>query len=120
MKFCPKCENMFYLRVSKETSDQLTYFCRFCNFSSPAESEAMIQVLNTHVSHRQVNLNHLVNKYTKYDPTLPVMENAVCPREECMKSDGPKGRILYIRYDEENLKYLYLCTKCDHYSFTPV
>lgn len=122
MKFCPKCENMFYLRVSKdnENVDRLSYICRFCNFENVAESDAMIQVLNTHVNHRKVNLNHIVNKYTKYDPTLPVMENAICPREECVKSEGPKGRILYIRYDEEKLKYLYLCTKCDNYSFIPV
>lgn len=115
MKFCPQCENMFYLRIGKENPDQLSYVCRFCQFQSPAEPEAMVQVLNTHVNHREINFHHIINKYTKYDPTLPVMENAVCPRPECNQNKEQKDRVLYMRYDEENLKYLYICSKCDHF-----
>lgn len=115
MKFCPQCENMFYLKIDKDDSDQLSYFCRFCLFKKPAEQEAMTQILNTHVHNREVNFNHIINKYTKFDPTLPVMENAVCPDIECRKNTQQKDRVLYMRYDEENLKYLYICTKCDKF-----
>lgn len=110
MKFCPQCENMFYLTISQEDANQLLYYCRFCGYKDNAEPNAMTQVLNTHVNQRDINFNHIINKYTKYDPTLPIMEGAVCPREEC------KGkRILYMRYDEENLKFLYICSDCDYF-----
>ena len=113
MKFCPKCDNMFYLQINREQDDEsneLAYVCRFCKYNTPADSSEMIQVLNTQVNNREMNFHHIINKYTKYDPTLPVMEKAVCPREDC------KGtRILYMRYDEDNLKYLYICSTCDYY-----
>ena len=115
MKFCPQCDNMFYLKINSEKEDELLYVCRFCQFKSPADSTEMVQVLNTQVNQRDVQLHHMVNKYTKLDPTLPVMDNMICPRAECQKDKSQADKVLYMRYDEEKLKYLYICCKCDYY-----
>lgn len=112
MKFCPQCDNMFYLNISEEDPNKLCYSCRNCQFKEVIHEEStVISVLNTNIqSGNEVNFSHIINKYTKYDPTLPIMENGVCPNEKC------KGkRILYMRYDYENLKYLYICSDCDNY-----
>ena len=53
----------------------------------------------------------MVNKYTKYDPTLPRKTNMKCPNEKC--GDTPNPDIIYLRYDDENMKYLYICSGCN-------
>ena len=60
--------------------------------------------------HTLDNFDHLVNEYTKYDPTLPRINNITCINEKCKNNK----EIIYIRYDKDNMKYLYLCTKCDN------
>ena len=59
--------------------------------------------------------DHIINKYTKLDPTIPRISNIQCPNVECPtnKDDKHKAEILYIRYDEDNLKYIYMCSMCD-------
>jgi hypothetical protein len=45
-----------------------------------------------------------------------------CPNDECSSNQhsgsggsggAPKSEIIYVRYDDINLKYVYLCAKCD-------
>jgi aspartate carbamoyltransferase regulatory subunit len=58
----------------------------------------------------------MINKYTKLDPTLPRMHNIDCPNVGCTtnkEGSTEKTEIVYLRYDDANLKYLYICTTCD-------
>ena len=32
MKFCEKCDNMYYLKLQEADSDQLVYYCRNCGY----------------------------------------------------------------------------------------
>jgi aspartate carbamoyltransferase regulatory subunit len=60
---------------------------------------------------RLKSFNHIINKYTKLDPTLPRVNNILCPNPECpTNKDGAEREIIYIRYDDVNMKYVYLCT----------
>jgi len=75
----------------------------------------------------QQSFSQVVNKYTKFDPTLPRIHTIRCPNDEfpsnrtaSSKSGGAggsdkksKNEIIYVRYDDTNLKYVYLCAKCD-------
>jgi len=58
-----------------------------------------------------------INKYTKYDITLPRINYIKCPNNECSSNnkdfDTNNREILYIRYDNTNMKYIYLCSHCD-------
>ena len=45
---------------------------------------------------------------------LARINNLPCINEQCEFHSSKKNReIIYIRYDEANLKYAYLCPKCD-------
>jgi aspartate carbamoyltransferase regulatory subunit len=74
--------------------------------------------LNTQLKREDQKFHHIVNRYVKLDPTLPRVYNIPCPNENCttnaVEDDERSAReILYIRYDENNLKYLYMCTTCN-------
>ena len=127
MHFCPKCGNMFYLRLIKdeETDDDLLiYYCRNCGHEDKSLSTNMN---NLYVSKTDIEVTasykNKINKYTKLDPTLPRINTIDCPNSECAcnkmieSKDGSypeqEKEILYIRYDDKNMKYVYLCAICD-------
>lgn len=109
MKFCKSCENMYYVGT-KEDTDDLIYYCRFCgDIDNNTEN---VVVLQSQIKKSEHNFTHIVNPYTKYDPTLPRIRGGAikCPNEQCT---DPQKEIIYMRYDDDNLKYLYICTTCD-------
>ena len=92
---------------------------------------------------------HVVNKYTKLDPTLPRISTILCPNMECPcnrnhnptqyadraaivgtteeeatsgaaaaasnvdDTDTVPREVIYLRYDDINMKYIYLCAVCN-------
>ena len=90
-------------------------------------------VSNTQIKRTEQNYNHIINEYTKYDPTLPRISTINCPNAACESNmvaseeeqgasaaeegtgtiSSKKAEIIYIRYDDVNMKYIYLCTHCD-------
>ena len=57
----------------------------------------------------------MVNEFTKLDPTLPRITNIKCPNDNCETNLEEKvAEIIYIRYDDINMKFLYLCSSCNH------
>ena len=55
-----------------------------------------------------------MNEYTKLDPTLPRIKTIKCPNQTCLSnSDNAENEVLYIRYDDTNIKYIYMCAHCD-------
>lgn len=115
MKFCVKCDNMYYIGISVDDPNQLTYYCRNCKHKDETITEEGVCVLNNQLKKGEQKFNHIINQYTKLDPTLPRIYNMKCPNTECKtnKDETKKAEIIYIRYDDNNLKYLYMCTECD-------
>ena len=60
-------------------------------------------------------LANSINQYTKHDPTLPRTNNIQCPNKECPSNsnDDVKNEVVYIKFDEKNVKFIYLCCHCD-------
>jgi DNA-directed RNA polymerase subunit M/transcription elongation factor TFIIS len=112
MRFCSLCQTMYRMSIDPSTS-VLKHVCPKCGNQETIDSEALV-VSEINVSAKQEVSSYLINKYTKYDPTLPRTEAMDCPNPECgsNKGDEPK-EIIYLRYDETNLRYLYLCCVCD-------
>jgi aspartate carbamoyltransferase regulatory subunit len=55
-----------------------------------------------------------VNQYTKLDPTLPRINFLPCPNAACENHEENETReIIYVRYDNQQMKYIYICAKCD-------
>lgn len=129
MHFCSVCSNMYYISITPE--NELQYYCRNCGNIDNTIASDNICVSKVNVKHTMTpqSFSQVVNKYTKYDPTLPRIHTIRCPNEECpsnqksasASSGGGSGaeekksknEIIYVRYDDTNLKFVYLCAKCD-------
>jgi hypothetical protein len=129
---------MYYIKLNKNEEDDgetLMYYCRKCNFEDTELSNDIdnLYVSKTYVSQTSNNKKHIINEYTKYDPTLPRTNKIICPNDECenhvkntdIKEDTVEEadkessfskiekQIICIRYDDANMKYMYLCPICD-------
>ena len=171
------------MRLSSEngvssTSDKLEFYCRNCGHEdSTLTNENIICVSEYQTQSSDMKLKNMINKYTKYDPTLPRANNILCPNPQCTNHTSSadttqsslntmptpitrtiKGQkktssviggatadtindqqlptsiktintpiqensiilksrdsdIIYIRYDDENMKYAWICSKCDY------
>jgi len=130
MHFCSVCNNMYYISITPE--NELQYYCRNCGNIDNTIAADNICVSKVNVKHATTpqSFSQVVNKYTKYDPTLPRIHTIRCPNDECPSNQGadaaaaggggakeakkkPHNEIIYVRYDDTNLKYVYLCARCD-------
>jgi DNA-directed RNA polymerase subunit M/transcription elongation factor TFIIS len=117
MNFCEKCDNLYYLRFSEDKS--LFYFCRNCGDEKGdviLEDELCI----SSYEEKPKQTFSKINEYTKYDPTLPHSHTIRCPNQECKsnKDNGVNSDVIYLRVDDINMKFMYLCVNCD-ISWTP-
>lgn len=109
MRFCVNCDNMYYIGINPDNPNDLTYYCRNCKHVDEIIGEEGVCVLKTQLKKGEQEFNHLINEYTKLDPTLPRLYNMKCPNTECETKNG----VIYIRYDNDSLKFLYICVDCD-------
>lgn len=108
MNFCKECENMLYIKISDADENELSFYCRKCGNNE--QNVNNLCVLKENFQEHSIKINHLINEYTKMDPTLPHINNIKCPNSECQSETND---VIYMRYDENNMKYLYICVHCD-------
>ena len=126
MHFCSICQNMYYIRLDGEDSNTLIYYCRKCGHEDDTLSATLdnICVSKTNVKKKDGGVKHLVNEYTKLDPTLPRVTNIPCPNVACPsnketketkedKNDDKEHEVIYLRYNDDQLKFVYICNLCD-------
>jgi DNA-directed RNA polymerase subunit M/transcription elongation factor TFIIS len=105
---------MYYIRINSENPNKLVYYCRNCGNENQDLSIENVTVSKTIIKKSEHSFNHIINKYTKLDPTLPRINTILCPNQDCLTNTKDKEReIIYIRYDDVNMKYVYLCSECD-------
>ena len=113
MKFCSKCDNMLYTKLLSKDSEELVYYCRNCNTNEAYHHEDLC-VSKINYKRGEQKYQHSINAYTKLDPTLPRTKAIKCPNLECISNNEEEKReVIIIRYDETNVKYVYLCAHCD-------
>ena len=118
MKFCEKCDNMYYIKISDNDENSLIYYCRKCGNEDTNITEDNMCVIKTNFKKKDTKYKHIINKYTKLDPTLPRIRNMDCPNPKCKtnlqnEKEKTEKEIIYMRYDDTNIKYVYLCAVCD-------
>jgi DNA-directed RNA polymerase subunit M/transcription elongation factor TFIIS len=122
MHFCTECQNMYYTRLGGENLNKLIYYCRKCGHENDSLSldPKNICVSKTHLKTSSSSYHHMVNEFTKLDPTLPHINNIPCPNTSCTSNveteegvEKVKNDIIYLRYDDANLKYVYICSNCN-------
>jgi DNA-directed RNA polymerase subunit M/transcription elongation factor TFIIS len=169
---------MYYLKIQDEDGkigDTLIYYCRNCGHEDKTLNTTNVCVSDIQFRTSEKKYTHIVNEYTKYDPTLPRINTIKCPNQECSsnkmgggkKTEAEKAErlaekaaksaakaeksaakaaksaakaqthletliaeeeedeqapheqahgereVIYIRYDDTNMKYVYLCVHCD-------
>ena len=114
MNFCEKCDNMYYIKISSDEDDKLIFYCRNCGNENDNLTKENICVARTQLKKGEQKYNHIINEFTKLDPTLPRINTIKCPNSECKSNENENKReVLYIRYDDTNKLYIYLCAICD-------
>lgn len=114
MHFCSNCKNMYYIKIDEDNPNSLLYYCRNCGNEDSLITEDNICVSKTQIKKGEKSFSHFINKYTKLDPTLPRVNNILCPNKDCPTNTKNEPReIIYIRYDDLNINYVYLCSTCD-------
>jgi hypothetical protein len=107
-------------KSSLSECNKLVYYCRNCGHHENSSGNTITHSQNIFVTHTSFKKNeqefrHTINQYTKLDPTLPRVNNVLCPNDECLTNtdiNHPK-EILIIRYDDKNMKYISMCSTCD-------
>ena len=114
MHFCTNCQNMYYIRIDEDSGSNLIYYCRKCGNEDTTLTADNLCVSKTNIKQEEQTFTHIKNNYTKFDPSPPRFNSILCPNPDCTTNtkDTPR-EIIYIRYDEVNLRYIYLCSTCD-------
>ena len=108
---------MYYIKISdEEDANKLIYYCRNCGNEDNVLTSENIFVSKTQLSRTEQKYGNVVNKYTKLDPTLPRINTIKCPNPTCnsnKKDEENTREVIYLRYDDINMKYVYICAVCD-------
>lgn len=114
MHFCDKCDNMYYLRLSEANSNKLIHYCRNCDNEETITNNETICITNNQLLQNDEKYKYIINKYTKLDPSLPRTNTIKCPNQNCSSNKENTNReIIYLRYDDNNVKYIYICSSCN-------
>ena len=109
INFCNNCDNLLFLYTNDD--NKLYYGCKVCgNIQDYIEKKKIYKSADSSIS-EIINTNkNIVN-----DITLPRInnENIKCINSECPSIVKNKpNNILYIKYDADNLKFMYICENC--------
>lgn len=106
LQFCPTCRTYLCFEV-QESSCKLQ--CRTCGYSSDATKGGLVS--EVYVKERVSEAHKIIlNEFTRQDPTLPHLKTMKCPNGACSSNTGGAERdVIYLKYDTENLKFLYIC-----------
>ena len=111
--FCSECHNMTFIYLNEE--QDLIHYCEACSKSESFTSEnACIHTTSVNKYDNSESINY--NKYITHDITLPKIEgnsNIKCTNEECESiKEDKNSSVTYIKYDSDNMKYIYICNYC--------
>ena len=111
IRFCTVCDNYLYLQVEGETQT-LQRICRNCGFKDTEDQGGLVSEM--HIEQRAAEGYTLINEFTLKDKRLPHLYNTMkCINATCPSAaPGKESDIVYIKYDTENLRYIYMCYIC--------
>jgi DNA-directed RNA polymerase subunit M/transcription elongation factor TFIIS len=113
IKYCPTCRYYLYLSISGDDGKTLNRLCRNCGYSQPEATGGLITFTNLEEKVSE-GYKVVVNEFTREDPTLPHVNNIKCKNENCPSNKGgATSDVIYIKYDQVNLKFLYICNVCN-------
>jgi DNA-directed RNA polymerase subunit M/transcription elongation factor TFIIS len=115
MKFCPHCDNLLYVKTGNIDESRLELYCRSCGFVEDDDIDSNTCVLEDSRVDDRLLYERYVTKHLKHDPTLPRVNNIPCPNASCTRPESAEQSVTYVKYNVENMRYLYSCTHCGHF-----
>ena len=116
IRFCPVCRYYLYLDKESEPGEAgLRRLCRNCGYNERDEKGGLISEL--YIGERATEgYKILLNEFTRADPRLPHIHGTIqCPDPKCKSNQsGQESDIIFMKYDNVNLSYLYICNVCDY------
>ena len=110
--FCSQCKNLTY--IHRDETNKLFQVCKVCGHTEDFNQSGCIYNMNTEGIDVSEVFN--TNEYITHDITLPVIrdnENIKCTNELCESIvENKHPEITYIKYDSDNMRYLYICNYC--------
>ena len=93
-------------------NNALVYTCRVCSHTEQDKEGGKIMEINLQEKESE-GYKILINDFTITDPTNPHTNMIKCPNAECPSVKGSKeSDVVFLKYDQVNLKYVYICTNC--------
>lgn len=114
MNFCENDDNMLYIKIDDE-DDTLKYYCKLCltEYSLGDINKESKCVYKQNYNTKFYSYRTYVNDNIYNDPTLPRINNLKCINENCdTNTKGTPKEVIYIKYDKNDMRYLYCCTVC--------
>ncbi len=109
--FCTQCFNITYLHLNEK--EELVHVCKVC--SSIENFTGKTNCIYS-INYDDFDVSSLINsnKYINHDITLPEIKgnsNLKCPNSECNEKN-PESSFKYIKYDDNDMRYIYICNHC--------
>ena len=116
MKFCEICENLLYAELSKDKNG-VVMMCHCCGQANPlatGQSHALSDRALTDAK-GEVLYDHYRNPDIFEDPSVPLTTLATCTNKSCPRDKDQEQKVIYIKYDSRNMRYLYGCAYCKQF-----
>ena len=107
---CKNCDNFMFTYTDKENN--IYNGCKECGNKTKIEEKCIYK------TKYKVDISSILNTnpHLLQDSTLPKIENnpnIKCPNSDCETNTKNKMcSISYIKYDEENMNFMYICDTC--------
>ena len=105
---------MLYFKIKENNEDNKSILIYYCRKFGDEEIIKNTELIKDVTYEKKQNKIISVNKNIKYDPTIPHIKNMNCPNSECIANKSEVEQdIIYYRYNEDDIKYIYMCVNCD-------
>ena len=113
IKFCDECDN--FMNFCIDDTNNPIYKCSRCDNTDVYDFK---NDLNGIQFNKNIEIKNILNsnKFLTMDPTIPTItnNNIKCINTKCPSiTDKKQNSICYIKYDEENIHFMYICNNCN-------
>ena len=114
VKFCSLCNNLYFIKVNE--NKDMVYHCKACgNEEIQKKENGSILIMDDNKVDDATKYSQYMNKYLKYDPTLPRVNNIPCVNPKCSRKPEQPEEVIYLKYDHVNMKFMYHCINCAYW-----
>lgn len=114
MEFCDYCNNMYYIKENDDNS--IEYYCKNCGSKREIKTDTNSKlILENNYEEDNQKYFQFLNPFIIHDHTIPHVNNVQCKNKECTKPTNTDNDVMYIKYDEKSIKFVYYCVHCKYF-----